>query len=277
MNFPKLRFLLITSLTFGITSILFAQEAYREIDVKNGGTIKGTVILKGTPPAPEMITVAADTASCGKTKTLSSLTIGTNQGVKDTIVGLEGVTQGRKLDRTVHVELDQLKCEYAPHILIVPKGATVQFVNSDSILHNIHAYDLQSKTDAQIGPKTLFNMALPIKGMKIAKPMSQSGLVRMLCDAGHPWMNAYVLVTEHPYFAITDENGNFVLNGVPPGTYTITMWHEGQAKVETSTKSYAASEPYRISQKVTVTAGGTSQVNFTLDVGSSGTKASTLR
>jgi plastocyanin len=277
MYLSKIRVLLITFLTFGITSVLFAQIGYREIDVKNGGTIKGTVTLKGTPPSPEIISVSADTASCGKTKTLSSLIIGPNQGVKDTIIGLEGVTQGRKLDQTVAVELDQLKCEYAPHILIVPKGATLQFMNHDAILHNIHAYDLQAKADAQTGPKTLFNMALPLKGMKIAKPMSQSGLLRMLCDAGHPWMNAYVLVTEHPYFAVTDENGNFVLSGVPPGTYTITMWHEGRAKVETSTKSYAASAPYRTSQKVTVTAGGTAQVNFTLDVASGGSKGTSFR
>lgn len=247
-------------------SLAFADQSYREVAVMNGGTIRGNVTFKGVRPASETIPVSADVGSCGKTKTLSSVEIGPNQGVKNVIVGLQGVSTGKAQERAVHVSLDQLRCEYAPHILIAPRGATIDFVNSDSILHNVHAYDLEAQADPQSGPKTLFNIALPIKGMKIQKPMTQAGLVRLLCDAGHPWMNAYVLLTDHPYFAVTDELGKFEMANVPPGTYTIRMWHEGQAKVDVATKSYKASNPIEASQKVTVTSGGTANVNFTFEI-----------
>lgn len=239
-------------------------QSYKEIEVKNGGSIHGVVTLKGTPPPPEEIPVLKDSAVCGKSKTLESLIVGASGGVKNVIVGLEGITQGKEMVRDIKLTIDQMKCEYSPHIVILPKGADLHIVNSDALLHNVHAYDLTTKSDDQTGPPTLFNIALPLKGMNIAKPMSQSGLVRILCDAGHPWMNGYVLVTEHPYFAITDEGGHFEMDDVPAGTYTITMWHEGLAKIEKTTKSYVASEACKSTRKVTVTPGVVANVNFAL-------------
>lgn len=257
-------------------SPLISQASYKEIEVKNGGTIHGSVTLKGTPPAPEEIPVSKDAAICGKSKSLESLSVGTKGGVKNVIVGLEGITQGKKIVRDINLTIDQIKCEYAPHIVIVPKGADLHIANGDSLLHNVHAYDLTAESDEQTGPPTLFNIALPLKGMKIARPMSQSGLVRILCDAGHPWMNAYVLVTEHPYFTITDEAGNFTLENVPPGTYTITMWHEGLAKVEKTTKAYSSSGAGKTARKVTVTPGATVNVNFTLTLNEKSNPQETL-
>lgn len=250
--------------------LAIADDVYREIDVKNGGTIRGTVVLKGTPPPPEVIPVSRDVSSCGKTKMLQSLVTGKNGGLKNVIVGLEGVKEGKPMPRDVQIEIDQLTCEYAPHILIVPRNASMGIKNGDSLLHNVHAYDLTGESDPQVGPPTLFNIALPVKGMKIARPMSQAGLVRLLCDAGHPWMNAYVLVTEHPYFTITDENGNFTLDNVPPGTYNITAWHEGLAKVEETTKSYKPGSACHTARKVTVSAGATATADFTFTLSKQG-------
>jgi len=256
----------IFAILIGYGSNLIAGDSYKEIDVKNGGTIRGTVTLKGSPPPPEVIPVSKDAATCGKTKTLQSVITGKNGGLKNVVVGLDGIQEGKRMPRDVKVELDQMKCEYSPHILILPKDGTLEMVNGDSLLHNVHAYDLTAKNDTQTGPPTLFNIAMPFKGLKIAKPMNSTCLVRLLCDAGHPWMNAYVLVTEHPYFAITDENGNFTLDDVPPGTYTVHIWHEGLAKIETATKSYRASKPCSGTRKVTVTSGATASLNFTVTV-----------
>lgn len=253
-----------------------AAQQYKEIEVKNGGAIHGSVTLKGTPPPPEIIPVSKDTAVCGKSKTLESLITGKNGGVKNVIVGLEGITQGKKMLQNVDLKIDQTNCEYAPHIVILPKGADLHIVNDDTLLHNVHAYDLTAKEDGQTGPPTLFNIALPLKGMKIAKPMSQSGLIRILCDAGHPWMNGYVLVTEHPYFAITDADGNFTLDQVPPGTYTITIWHEGMARIEKTTKAYIASEACKTTRKVTVTPGAVTNVDFTLTLKETSTQETLL-
>lgn len=260
----------------GFALNLIAEGTYKEIEVKNGGVIHGRVLLKGTPPPPEVIPVSKDMASCGKEKTLSSLTIDKNGGVQDVIVGLDGVTEGKKMPRDVKVQLSQMKCEYTPHILIVPRDGTMEIVNDDALLHNVHAYDMSGKSDAQTGPPTMFNIALPVKGMKIAKPMSQAGLLRMLCDAGHPWMNAYALITEHPYFTITDATGAFTLDNVPPGTYSISVWHEGLAEVLEATKSYKASEACHTTRKVTVTPGGTVNVDFTMTVSQGNSKEAQL-
>jgi hypothetical protein len=271
----------ILALFVSIVLIVFCSkvsgdDSYREIDVKNGGTISGTVTLKGSPPAPEVIPVSKDTAACGKSKTLQSVITGANGGLKNVIVGLEGIKEGKRMLHNVKVEMTQLNCEYSPHILIMPKDGTLEMVNDDSLLHNVHAYDLSETGDGQTGPSTMFNIAMPFKGLKIAKPMNNACLVRLLCDAGHPWMNAYVLVTENPYFTVTDENGNFTLDQVPPGTYTIRIWHEGLAKVEAATKSFKASEPCKSTRKVTVSPGATTNVHFTVIVNQPNTRNARL-
>jgi plastocyanin len=259
-------FLLVVSLFIVITATTVAGEEYRQIEVRNGGAIHGTVSLSGQPPAPETVAVSSDAAACGKNKSLESVIVGPNGGLKNVIVSLEGITQGKKMPAQVTAEMDQEKCEYAPHIVVLPKGATLNIVNSDPVMHNVHAYDLTRVTKDEPTPPTLFNIAIPVKGMKIAKAIPQAGLYRFLCDAGHPWMNAYVLVTEHPYFAVTDEKGQYTIDNIPAGTYTLRVWHEGLCKIHLATKSYAPGKPFDESRKVTVTSGGRLQQDFKLDV-----------
>ena len=270
------RFLLALSLfAISLVSQLAAQD-YREIDVRNGGAIRGVITLSGQPPAPDTVTVSSDATACGKNKSLESVIVGPNGGLKNVIVSLQGITQGKKMPAHISAEMDQEKCEYAPHIVVLPKGATLDIVNSDAVMHNVHAYDLTRATKDQPAPPTLFNIAIPVKGMKIAKVMPQAGLYRFLCDAGHPWMNAYVLVTEHPYFAVTDEKGQYLIDNIPTGTYTVNIWHEGLCKIHATTKSYAPGKPYEDSRKVTVSAGATSQQDFKLKVRPDETKEAKL-
>jgi hypothetical protein len=127
-------------------------------------------------------------------------------------------------------------------VAVVPVGSTLTIRSSDNVLHNVHAF---------LGKDTLFNLALPIPGMEIPQTMKKPGVVSIKCDAGHTWMSAYVHVVEHPYYAVTDASGKFDLKDVPPGTYTLAVWHE----------KYGAME-----QKVTVAGGKPAPASFVFAV-----------
>ena len=247
-----------------VTSAVFSQTTYREIDVKSGAIIRGIVRFSGKIPTPEVIPVNRDTATCGKNKQISSLAIGKTNGVKDSFVFLEGVSTGKKWPAISTTTLNQENCEYEPHVLVVRAGEKMEIANGDSLLHNVHAYSLDSVDPNQPGPPTLFNIALPIKGLRIPRTMTKPGTVMTLCDAGHPWMNAYVLVADNPYYAVTDDNGSFVLDAVPAVTYTVKMWHEGIGKFEKATKAFIPGKPFNQEKKVTVESGRTITIDFNL-------------
>jgi plastocyanin len=114
------------------------------------------------------------------------------------------------------VTMDNLKCRFVPHVLAATVGQTLVIHNSDPFLHDAHAW---------LGTKTLFNRAL-IKGSTIREPLEEPGLIHINCNVRHTWMQAHVFVSPNPYHAVTDQSGRFRIDGVPPGTYTVTMWHE---------------------------------------------------
>jgi plastocyanin len=244
---------------FLLFPLLASAQSYKEIVVKNGGTISGTVRLKGAPRIVE-IKVLQDNARCGNMKTSPALVLGKGNAVANAVISIEGITQGKKFAAAVP-EIDQVNCEYVPHITTVPAGGKYLIVNSDPILHNVHSYDM-AKTDAVGRPDTDFNVALPIAGMKREMSLSTAGMHLTLCDAGHPWMNGYVVVMSHPYYAVTDANGSFVLDNVPPGTYKIKMWHEGVPALVDGKIDFKSDKPYEVAKTVTVTAGGKATVDF---------------
>jgi hypothetical protein len=148
-------------------------------------------------------------------------------------------------------------------------GASIEIVNDDPILHNVHA-----REQTPDGPRTVFNIAQPVRGQrtKIDAPFTRPGVVTLTCEAGHPWMTAHVLVANHPYVAVTGDDGAFTIENVPAGTYPITMWHEGIAltRVLASLQRYEYEEPYEVTQQVEVPAGGEAVVTFALQLRSSG-------
>jgi hypothetical protein len=222
------------------------------------------VKLAGRAVSIGALSVTKDEPICGRRKPSPRLVIGKNNGVGNAIVYLEGITRGKKFSSDVSVTLEQRKCEYLPHVVLLPLQGQLEIVNDDKILHNVHAYD----TDAEM--KTLFNIAQPIKGQRTPvkhTPKKTAGLVLTTCDAGHPWMSAHIMCTEHPYYTVTDANGNFVLNDVPPGTYTLKLWHEGVAVTKTEmengkVKKYSFEEPYETVQQVTVPSHGIVTTDF---------------
>lgn len=133
----------------------------------------------------------------------------------------------------------QRKLTFVPHVLPILVGTTVNFTTHDSELHNIKA--LQEK-------RTLFNFGMPPGAEPVPKTFRQEGVVTLLCNR-HPEMSAYIVVLQNPFFALTNEKGEFAIKNVPPGSYTVKAWHE---KLKPQ------------GQEVKVTEGGRVRVDFKL-------------
>lgn len=206
--------------------VLAASKTYQMVNVKDGGTITGRVAFSGTPPRL-MLPVEKDEGTCcpgGKKETPSPrLVVGKDGGVKNVVVFLLGVSEGKPFPKA-QPALDQKKCIFEPHIVLVPLRGTLEIRNSDPILHNVHGL---------IRGRDVFNVAMPTAGMVIKKRQRVPGIIAVQCDAGHTWMSAYVFVVRHPYYAVTDEKGRFKIDGVPPGRkYKLRVWKEGWQLVD---------------------------------------------
>jgi plastocyanin len=116
--------------------------------------------------------------------------------------------------------MDQKGLLFAPHVLAIPVGSTVDFLNSDSVAHNVF-------WTAVSGNKKLgHNLGTWPKGEKRSFKFDSPGVVPLLCNV-HPDMSAYVVVVPTPYFATTDANGAYSIPNVPDGAHNVTVWHEG--------------------------------------------------
>lgn len=190
--------------------------AYEGSEVKDGGTITGTIKFAGSRPVRKKLRVTKDRDVCEKKQHLSwDLVVGPRKGVTNAVVRLIDVKKGKKWAST-KATLDQKSCEYTPHVVVVPAGGTLNILNSDGILHNIHTYGKVNATINRAQPK--FKKVLPVR---FKKPE----IVKVTCDA-HSWMLGWLVVSNHPYVAVTNDKGEFMLSDVPPGNYQLEVWHE---------------------------------------------------
>ena len=203
--------------------------AYEPIEVTNGGALHGVVKLEGKPPAPTLVRIDRDETVCGKQSPDESIVVGKDGGLANVVVALADIETGRAIDLTHTQRLDNLHCQFVPHVQSLSVGQALLIRNSDPILHNTHAHVLD-------GTGNVFNIALPLQGKEIRKVLKNPGVQHLKCDAGHTWMNAYFLVFEHPYHAVTDTDGKFALAGIRPGTYTLRTWHEVLGRSEVTVK-----------------------------------------
>ncbi|HYA62484.1 MAG TPA: plastocyanin/azurin family copper-binding protein [Candidatus Sulfotelmatobacter sp.] len=121
--------------------------------------------------------------------------------------------------------MDQVKMTFAPHVMVVQVGTTVEFLNSDPVGHNVYWPSISGNK------KLAHNMGTWPKGEKKSFQFSDVGVASLLCNV-HPEMNGYIVVVPTPYFAVTDKNGNYEIKNVPPGKYTLKTWSE-EGKVTT--------------------------------------------
>jgi plastocyanin len=216
-----------------------AASATPESPTAGGGRITGRVLFSGAPRTPRPIQVTKDHAVCGaRVHSDESLVVGKDGGVKNAVVSIGPIPQGGAWPGSSTPTLDQHGCWFEPHVLLVPAGASIDVVNSDGILHNIHTYPKHNPPTNQAQPK--FKKVLNIA-------FKEPDTVQVKCDV-HSWMNAWIIVAPHPYYTVTDENGAFTLSGVPPGSYTLTVWHESLGTRE---------------QPVTAASGGSAEATVT--------------
>lgn len=208
-------------------------------------TVSGSITLEGAPPPAETIRMNSDPV-CLKAATDTETdyyAVGDGGGLGNVFVYVKEGLSGSYPTPAETVVLDQQGCRYTPHVFGVQVGQTVQITNSDPTLHNIHA---TPAVNAE------FNTGQPIQGMSTERTFDQAEvMVPFKCDV-HGWMNAYVGVLDHPYFATTGPDGAFDIGNLPAGSYVIEAWHE-MLGAQT--------------QNVTVGDGATAEVSFTFNVG----------
>jgi plastocyanin len=193
-----------------------APSNYHEIDVKNGGSISGRVTYNGTMPAVNSVIVDKDQDACGMSHPNPS-NPGHGPGIAGAIVYLDTITAGKSFsDFSPSATMNQKGCEFLPHVQVIKLGTNIVVSNSDKVIHNFHFY---------LDGKTVVNEPQPEGAPPREVLLPNPGLNIVHCDV-HPWMRGFVMVAEHPYFAITDSTGQYVLSNVPPGTYTVKMWRD---------------------------------------------------
>jgi plastocyanin len=192
------------------------------VDPATAATVAGKVNLEGTAPVNAPIQMKADpacvAANKGHTPTQETF-VSEAGGLGNVFVYVQSGISGSFPAPTTPFIFDQKGCHYIPHVFGVQVGQPIEILNSDSTLHNIHA---MPKTNAE------FNTAQPIQGMKTSHTFTakeEAVVIPFKCDV-HGWMNAYVGVLDHPYFAVTKPDGSFSIPNLPPGSYTLAAWHE---------------------------------------------------
>jgi plastocyanin len=204
------------------------------LDAQATGTIVGVVTTKAAGLKPLRVTM--DQRVCGNELPDETVVVDGAGHLANAVVTLVGV---RNRGNAAASGLMNEKCRFAPHVQIVRPNATITTSSSDPILHTTNAM-----TEAG---KAIFNVAVPVPGIKIPKQLAGAGLVRIVCNT-HPWMRGYVIVTEDAA-TVTGADGAFTLNEIPPGSYDLRVWHESLKGAP---------------QKVTVSAGQAATVNFDL-------------
>lgn len=189
--------------------------------VEGVGTITGKVTFEGTAPAPTPIRMDADPVCTLQHKdgmNTEEVVVNPNGTLKNVFVYVKQGLEGQKFDPpTQSVAFDQKGCHYEPHVFGVMVNQPFEILNSDSTLHNVHSLPKNSKE---------FNLGMPIQGMKLTQKFtSPEVMVKIKCEV-HPWMNAWVGVLDHPFYAVTGEDGSFTIKDLPPGEYTLEAWHE---------------------------------------------------
>ncbi len=207
----------------GLT-VLFALPVhaakYEEMEVADGGAVKGQITYTGSIKMRTVLPTK-DKEVCGKARKEPTIIVGEGGAVQDAVVYLKEVASGKAWPEMGRPVINNIACVFEPRVQVAKRGK-VDILNSDPVLHNSHGY---------YGKATAFNVALPFKDAQVTKILKRNGVVRTDCDA-HGWMLGWVVVVPNPYFMQTGADGNFMIDGVPPGDYTMIVWQESVGEKE---------------------------------------------
>jgi plastocyanin len=195
-----------------------AAPVTNPVDPATAGSVTGKVTFMGTPPPAETISMSSDPRCVNAGAKTETVIVSGDGSLQNVFVYVkDGLGDLKFPVPTTPVVLDQKGCQYRPHVFGVQAGQPIEILNSDATLHNIHAWP-------QVNQE--FNMGQALQGLKDTHVFTtQEIMVPFRCDV-HKWMNSFVGVVAHPFFAVTGADGSFQLNGLPPGTYTVEAWHE---------------------------------------------------
>ena len=233
-----------------IAFFLFNQGfagAYEEVQVQDGGSLRGTVTLSGQIPRPKGYNLVTfpDPVYCGRIsngtgwRLLQAFRVGREGAFQDVVVLIEGIDKGKRFEMTTP-RIEAIDCQFKPFTTVVRSKHTVEVLNMDPVMHDIQAYET-----SDLGPRVLFNVPLPMnplhpKEVSMAaqyhkhlagEPMRQQvnmtkGRRVFVMQCGfHAYMESWGLAVDNPYYALTDSTGRFEINDIPPGTYQVTVWH----------------------------------------------------
>jgi hypothetical protein len=218
-----------------------AAGAIDPATIADAGSISGSINFGGDAPQAQVLQMAADpfcvTAHAGQEVLSQRMVVNENGTLRYVFVYVKDV-EGNFVGASDSVTLNQTGCMYDPHMVGLQTNQTLTILNSDDTLHNVNAQPSNNQG---------FNFAQPVAGMTNDQSFSnEEVMIPVKCDV-HPWMQAYIGVVAHPYFAVSGEDGSFSIANLAPGTYTVGAWHESLGEQEMS---------------VTVEANGSAEVNF---------------
>ncbi len=252
MNFTKLSnksVALATAVLLGVTAFLplatYAGDAdYAVVEVDDGSSVSGVVRFDSSSPKRKKVRISKDNETCGTIKRSEKFLVSKeNKGLKNVLVTIKGVKAGKAPSVVESITLQQKGCTYVPHFQVAEvgsEGVSLKLVNDDGIFHNVHTY---------LGDSTVFNVPQLGTQHEITQKISAPGVIKVNCDV-HDWMSAdIVLLHNNPYYAVTNKSGEFSIDDIPPGTYTITAWHEALGTM---------------SKEVTISDGENSQLDFVI-------------
>jgi plastocyanin len=188
------------------------------------GDIQGKITFDGKAPKMKPLRMDADPVCVANNEVAPRkewLILDEDNGLKNVLVFVkESSSNSLSGDHSLPENpavIDQKGCVYVPHVIGVMVGQKLDILNSDGTLHNIHALPKVNKE---------FNKAMPRSKKQMTVQFDKpEAPFKVKCDV-HPWMGAFIGVFDHPYFAITGDDGSYVISGLDPGDYTIEAWHE---------------------------------------------------
>lgn len=195
------------------------EAAAPAVDPATAGTIVGSVAFEGTPPAPEPVDMSEEPTCADKHEggyQRASALVSDGRLGNVFVYVKEGLPDQQFPAPGDAVELDQDGCVYHPHVLGLQTGQTLTIRNSDGILHNINASPSENRG---------FNISQPTNMTSDRTFSQQEVMIPVRCDV-HGWMEAYIGVLPHPYYAVTAEDGSFRIENLPAGDYVVETWHE---------------------------------------------------
>jgi hypothetical protein len=219
--------------------------AFFHVDPGTAGALHGTVTYHGPKPARTRLSTESDPGCAKATKGKSvyddSVVLSGDGGVANVFVYIKTGLEGKKFETpTEPAVLDQSGCTFGPRVFGVQIMQPVMIRNSDPVEHSVHPTPQNNASwNDSMSP------GAPDMKRRFAHP---EVMVRVKCNI-HSWMRSYIGVLAHPYFAVTGPDGSFDLKNVPPGNYTVAIWHEKLGEME---------------QPVTLAASGSQTLGFTL-------------